>query len=214
LILLIFGPPGAGKGTQSALLVEKKGFLHLSTGDLFREAIKNETPLGLKAKSFMDKGQLVPDDVTIGLVEEKMADVGNQDVILDGFPRTTPQADALEALLTKMDKKIDKAVFVEMPEGMLVERLSGRRVCKDCGASYHIKFKPPVDDGVCDNCQGELKQRSDDTEGAIQTRLKAYSDSTAPLIEYYKEKGLFVSVDGVGSTEEVFSKLEDVIYDK
>lgn len=211
MIILLFGPPGAGKGTQSAMLVSKKGMNHISTGDLFRNAIKKETPLGLKAKSFMDQGQLVPDDVTIGLVDEIFDQYAGKDIILDGFPRTLPQADALQALLDKKALKLDKAVFIEVPEEDLLARLCGRRVCSSCGASFHMEFKMPKKEGICDDCGGDLKQRPDDTEEAIKVRLGAYKDSTYPLVEYYKGKGSFVEISGTGSTEDVFERISKVL---
>jgi adenylate kinase len=208
LILLLFGPPGAGKGTQSALLVSEKGMSHISTGELFRAAIKNQTELGKKAKAFMDDGKLVPDEVTIGLVEEVFEQKAKKDVILDGFPRTVVQADALSQLLKKKGLKLEKAVFVQVPNDDLLVRLSGRRVCSQCTATYHVKFQPPKKPGVCDQCGStDLIQRKDDREDAIQVRLKAYQDSTFPLIEYYKKAGIYTEVNGLGSTEEVFGRL-------
>jgi adenylate kinase len=208
LILLLFGPPGAGKGTQSALLVSEKGMTHISTGELFRAAMKNQTALGKKAKSYMDAGQLVPDDVTIGLVEEVFEQKTKGDVILDGFPRTVTQANALTEILKSKGFKLDKAVFVQVPNEDLLVRLSGRRVCGKCAATYHVKFQPPKKDGVCDQCGStDLIQRKDDREDAIQVRLKAYQDSTFPLVEYYKKAGIYTEVDGMGNTEEVYGRL-------
>jgi len=166
--LLLFGPPGAGKGTQSAFLVEQLGMLHISTGNLFREAVARKTPLGLKAKSFMDQGALVPDEVTIGLVEEVLAGLDGKSFILDGFPRTVPQAQALDALLTRMKLKLDKAVSFEVPRNDLTRRLTGRRVCEKCGTVYHIDSKPTSKAGICDNCGGNVVQRKDDHEDVIR----------------------------------------------
>ena len=208
MILLLFGPPGAGKGTQSALLVSEKGMSHISTGELFRAAMKNQTELGKKAKSYMDSGKLVPDDVTIGLVEEVFEQKSQKDVILDGFPRTVAQADALAKILESKGLKLDKAVFVQVPHDELLGRLTGRRVCGKCSATYHVKFHPPKKPGVCDQCGStELIQRKDDQEDAIQVRLKAYQDSTFPLVEYYKKAGIYTEVNGMGTTEDVFGRL-------
>jgi adenylate kinase len=208
LNIVLFGPPGAGKGTQSALLVEKKQMRHISTGDLFREAVKNQTALGVKAKSYMDAGQLVPDEVVIGMVEEVVAKLGKQSFILDGFPRTVPQAHALETLLAKSGHSIDKAVFMEVPRQDLMRRLTGRRVCSSCGAVYHVDAKPSKKEGVCDVCGGAVVQRKDDHESVIGTRLEAYDRSTSPLKQYYADKGAYAEVKGTGTTEEVFGRLE------
>lgn len=209
--ILLFGPPGAGKGTQSALLVERKSLKHISTGDLFRAAIKNETSLGLEAKKYMDKGELVPDAVVIGMVEEMLQQLNGQNFILDGFPRTVPQAEALDDLLAKLDMQIDQAIFLEVPRDQLLSRLAGRRVCKKCGAVYHVMTKPPKKEGVCDLCGGELLHRSDDREEVIATRLEAYDKSTQPLKEFYKDSGLLVEVEGTGSADEVYSRVDEVL---
>tara|TARA_B100001248_G_C27397594_1_gene466794 strand:+ start:485 stop:1129 length:645 start_codon:yes stop_codon:yes gene_type:complete len=207
LIFLLFGPPGAGKGTQSAKLVKEKGMVHVSTGDLFRNAIKNETELGKKAKSLMDAGNLVPDDITIALVEETLKDLQGKDVILDGFPRTTVQAEGLEKILEKMDRKLEQALFIDVDENKLLQRLTGRRVCSNCGASYHVEFHPTKAEGVCDLCGGDVKQRKDDTEAAIKTRLQTYKENTLPLIDYYKTKGIYSAISGEGSTDEVYGRI-------
>lgn len=205
--LIFFGPPGAGKGTQSALLIERFNMKHISTGDLFRAAIKNETKLGKEAKGYLDAGKLVPDSITIGLVEEVLQTLKGQGFILDGFPRTVVQADALEKLLTRLHLQIDKSLFLEVPLNMLLGRLTGRRVCKNCGTTYHIEAKPPRVDGVCEVCGGQVVQRPDDKEDVIRTRLEAYETSTRPLKDYYKAKGPFVVVDGTGTSEEVFERI-------
>jgi adenylate kinase len=211
LNIVLFGPPGAGKGTQSALLVEKKSMRHISTGDLLREAVKNQTPLGAKAKSFMDIGQLVPDEVMIGMVDEVLQKLRGQSFILDGFPRTVPQAEALEKLLTSHGLKIGKALFLEVPRQSLLRRLTGRRVCQSCGAVYHVDSAPPKKDGVCDVCGGALMQRKDDHEDVIGTRLEAYDKSTSPLKKYFESRGSFAEVNGVGSTDEVYGRLSSEI---
>ncbi len=210
--ILLFGPPGAGKGTQSAFLVEEFRMKHISTGDLFRAAIKGQTPLGVKAKSFMDKGQLVPDDVTIGMVREALAALGGQSFILDGFPRNVVQAQALDELLAELKLSMGKAIFLQVPEEVLVGRLSGRRTCKNCGAVYHLESKPPKAAGVCDQCGGaELLQRDDDKPEAIRTRLNIYAETTMPLKDYYKSKGKLAEVDGTGEVVGVYKRIKALL---
>ncbi len=205
--IILFGAPGAGKGTQSALLVERKGMKQISTGDLFRAHIKQETRLGTEAKSFMDAGRLVPDEIVVGMVEDVLKDLGGQSFILDGFPRTVPQAEALELMLQNNSLKIDKAVFLEVPKDVLMARLTGRRVCTGCGATYHILVKPTAVAGVCDLCGSKVEQRADDKEEVILTRLTAYETSTEPLKAYFTQKGQFVTISGVGETEGIFKRI-------
>jgi adenylate kinase len=207
LNLILFGPPGAGKGTQSAFLIERQKMKQISTGDLFRAAIKQGTPLGKEAKGYLDAGKLVPDSVTIGLVEEELQKLKGQGFILDGFPRNVAQAEALEVLLKKLSLNVDRTVFLEVPMQMLLGRLTGRRVCKNCGAVYHVESKPSKKAGVCDVCGGEVVQRPDDKEEVIRTRLEAYESSTRPLKDYYKAKGPYVEVDGTGTSEDVYGRL-------
>jgi adenylate kinase len=219
LNIVLFGPPGAGKGTQSALLVERLKMRQISTGDLLREAVKAQTPLGLKAKGFMDLGQLVPDEVMIGMVEEVLKgpskdasrdasnDVKSQEFILDGFPRTVPQAEALERLLAQYKMTIGRAIFLDVPRGDLLKRLSGRRVCQSCGTVYHVGSKPTKQSGVCDNCGGAVVQRKDDHEDVIGTRLEAYDKSTSPLKAYFAKKGNLSEISGTGETETVYQGL-------
>ncbi len=209
--ILLFGPPGAGKGTQSNLLVEKFSLSHISTGDLFRYNLKNETPLGLEAKKYIDAGNLVPDSVTISMVEDVFSRLGERGFILDGFPRTVAQAEALAGLSKKVGKKIDKVIFFEVARNLLTERLTGRRVCKQCGAVFHIKSKPSQKEGICDECGGEVVQRSDDKLEAIENRLKVYEESTAPVKDFYRQTGNLVEVDGTGSAEEVFARVMKVL---
>jgi len=209
--IVLFGAPGAGKGTQSALLVERMGMEQISTGDLFRAAIKNQTELGLKAKSYMDKGELVPDAIVIGMVDEVLARLGKNLFILDGFPRTVAQAEALRTILAQRSMEIGKAVFLEVPKEELLGRLTGRRVCKSCGAVYHIDSKPPKVAGVCDVCGGEVVQRNDDKEDVIATRLKTYEENTVPLRAYFKEQGKYVEINGNQSTELVFAALKKAL---
>lgn len=205
--IILFGAPGAGKGTQSALLVERKGMKQISTGDIFREHIKQETRLGVEAKSFMDAGNLVPDEIVVGMVEDVLKDLGGQSFILDGFPRTVPQAEALEIMLQNNSLKIDKALFLEVPRDVLIARLAGRRVCTGCGATYHMLVKKPAMSGICDLCGATVEQRKDDKEDVVLTRLEAYETSTAPLKDYFTKKGRFVTVSGVGETEDIYKRL-------
>jgi adenylate kinase len=205
--IVLFGPPGAGKGTQSALLVERKQMKHISTGDLLREAVKNQTQLGLKAKGFMDAGQLVPDEVVIGMVEEVAQTLKGQSFILDGFPRTVPQATALENLMGRLGLNIGKAVFLEVARETLLRRLTGRRVCNSCGSVYHVDSKPSKKEGICDVCGGLVVQRKDDHQDVIGNRLEAYDKSTSPLKQYFAQKGIFSEVNGLGATEEVYGRL-------
>lgn len=210
--IVLFGPPGAGKGTQASRMIKETNKLHISTGDLFRAAMKNQTPLGLEAKSYVDSGQLVPDSVTIGLVKEVLENNPDGDFIFDGFPRTSPQAEALEKLVSKMGvSPIKYALFLEVPQDILFKRLTGRRLCKDCGAVYHIHSNPPQKAGLCDQCGGEIYQRKDDSEEVISTRLDAYAKSTEPLKDYYQEKGLFVAIDGQGDPDLVFSRFKNYL---
>lgn len=208
--LILFGAPGAGKGTQSELLIKRKDMFQISTGDLFRAAIKGQTDLGKKAQAYMDKGQLVPDSIVIGMVEEVL-NKGAKNFILDGFPRTVAQAQALDELLNKMHLSIGKAIFLEVPTEILMDRLTGRRVCKNCGAVYHIVSKPTKTEGVCDNCNGEVIQRNDDKAEVIGTRLKAYEEFTSPLKDFYKKAGKFTAVDGNRETENVYNEIEKII---
>jgi len=207
LNLILFGAPGAGKGTQSELLIKRDTMTQISTGDLFRAAIKNQTELGKKAQAFMDKGELVPDSIVIGMVEEVLSK-GNSSFILDGFPRTVPQAEALDQLLQKLHLKVDKAIFLEVPNRILMGRLTGRRVCKTCATVYHIESKPSKVEGVCDKCGGAVVQRNDDKEEVIGNRLKAYEEFTMPLKNYYKKTGQYAEVDGNRDTEEVYKSIK------
>lgn len=206
--LVLFGPPGAGKGTQSQLMLGAKPFIHISTGNLLREAIQQKTPLGVEAQSYVDAGKLVPDSVVIGLVREFIEKNKTSKFIFDGFPRTIVQAEALEQQIEQIGAvSISKALFLEVPQIDLLQRLSGRRVCKNCGAVYHETNNPPKKQGFCDACGGEVYQRKDDAAEAIQTRLEAYEKSTAPLKEYYIKKNLFVSIDGLGGSQDVFKRI-------
>ncbi|MEZ0322766.1 MAG: adenylate kinase [Hydrogenothermaceae bacterium] len=207
--VIFLGPPGAGKGTQAQLLQERLGFIQISTGDLLREAVKNQTPLGVKAKSYMDEGKLVPDDLIIDLIKEKLSQIGDRNVILDGFPRTVTQAKALSDLLSKIGRKIDGVILFDIKEDEVVKRLSGRRVCPSCGAIYHIIYNPPKEDEICDRCGTKLIQREDDKEEVIRKRFKVYIDQTAPLIDYYKD--YLVKIDATADKEEVYNKIISVL---
>lgn len=210
--IILMGPPAAGKGTQSELVVKNFNIPHISTGDLFRSAISNKTDLGLKAKSYIDEGKLVPDEVTIGLVEEVLLkDECKNGFLLDGFPRTTKQAEALDKLLTKMNKKLTSVILLVADDNVLVERIAARRVCPKCGNSYNLLTKKPKVDGVCDSCQTALEQRKDDNPESFKVRLEGYHHETEPLIEYYKKKKLLVSIDALDSIDNVFAKVEKAI---
>jgi len=195
--LVLMGLPGAGKGTQAEQIVDKYHIPHISTGDMFRAAIKDNTELGLQAKSFMDKGELVPDEVTVGIVRERLLkDDCKNGFLLDGFPRTVAQAEALESILTDMNRKIDYVINIQVPEEILVERLTGRRICKSCGATYHLVFNPPKEAEVCNRCEGELYQRPDDNEETVQNRLNVNIKQTQPLLDFYNEKGYLRNING------------------
>jgi len=206
------GLPGAGKGTQAEKIVEKYHIPHISTGDMFRQAIKEGTELGLKAKSFMDKGELVPDEVTIGIVRERLSkDDCNNGFLLDGFPRTVAQAEALESILSEIGKKIDYVINIEVDTSILMERLTGRRICKSCGSTYHLVFNPPKVEGVCDRCGGELYQRHDDTAETVQNRLEVNMKQSKPLIDYYSDKGYLRNINGVQDIQKVFKDIEELL---
>jgi adenylate kinase len=202
--LILLGPPGAGKGTQSALLEKRFNIPQISTGDMLRAAVKASTPMGLKAKAFMDAGDLVPDAVVVGIVHERLQESDcAEGFILDGFPRTVPQADALNDSLAQLNKELDAVVSLQVDTGALVERLTGRRTCKNCGKGFHLKFDPPAPDGSCSACSGELSQRDDDHEETIRHRMDAYRRQTAPLEDYYRRAGILLTVDGMSGIEDV-----------
>lgn len=214
--IILLGPPGAGKGTQAAMLVKEFTVPHISTGDIFRAAIKEGTELGRKAKEYMDQGQLVPDEIVIGIVKERLAQADCvKGFILDGFPRTVPQADALQEALKSLGMELNAVVNLAVSEDDLVTRLSGRRVCKNCGATYHLQFSPSKATGVCDTCGGELYQRDDDKEETIRKRLEVYNNQTAPLIDYYQGTGLLETINGDGKEiGEVFGTVVAVLKEK
>lgn len=207
--IILMGGPGAGKGTQAVGLVEKYNIPHISTGDMFRAAIKDGTALGLKAKSYMDAGGLVPDEVTIGIVAERLAQPDcAKGFLLDGFPRTLAQGNALGDILDRFGMKLDGVINIEVDEKILIPRLTGRRVCRKCGASYHMIFNAPQQEGVCGQCGGELYQRSDDTVETAQNRLNVYNQQTEPLIAFYTEKGLLKRINGDQAIDKV---LQDIM---
>ena len=206
--LVIFGPPGAGKGTQAKLLSEKLGVPHIATGDMLREAVKAGTRLGRLAKEYMDEGRLVPDEVVIGMVEERLRQPDcSKGFILDGFPRTIEQAEALDSELKKLGLKLDAVLNLEVGDDEVVKRIALRRTCKSCGAVYHLVFNPPCKEGVCDRCGGELYQRDDDKEEVVRNRLKTYRQQTKPLLEFYRGRNLLRNVNGERPIEDVFKEI-------
>ena len=210
--IILMGPPGAGKGTQAEKLVEVYQIPHISTGDMFRKAQKDGTELGLKAKSYMEQGQLVPDEVTVGIVKERLAEDDCKDgFLLDGFPRTVQQADALDGILKELGMTLDRVINIEVDKAFLVDRLTGRRVCRACGTTFHVTNKAPKVEGVCDKCGGELYQRNDDKIETVSNRLDVYAAQTAPLIEYYQSKGIMSSIDGSQSMEEVLADIRSAL---
>lgn len=210
--IILMGPPGAGKGTQAALLAETEAIPHISTGDIFRANMSQGTPLGKLAKEFVDAGKYVPDDVTNAMVKDRLAQNDcKRGFILDGYPRTSDQAAALDAMLQDLGLRLDGVVKIEVPDRLLVERAEGRRVCRGCGATYHVKFNPPQTQGVCDKCGGELYQRSDDTAEKVTVRLDEYHTKTAQVLEYYNGKGLVRVVDGDQPMEAVTGAIKNVV---
>jgi adenylate kinase len=210
--LVLLGAPGAGKGTQAKKLIEKYGMPQISTGDLLRAAVSAGTPLGKEAKSVMDKGELVPDRIVLGMVEERLKqDDCKNGYILDGFPRNTAQAEALDKMLDALGMSLTAALSVDVPFDDLMKRLTGRRTCKACGQMYNMYFKPPAKEGTCDKCSGELFQRDDDKEATIKKRLEVYNAQTAPLIDYYGKKGILKTVSGTGNIDDIFKKVCEVL---
>ncbi|MGN9164890.1 adenylate kinase [Tissierellaceae bacterium HCP3S3_D8] len=206
--LVLLGPPGVGKGTQASNIVKRYDIPHISTGDIFRENIKNGTELGNTAKEYMDKGLLVPDEIVVSIVKDRLSkDDCKNGFLLDGFPRTVEQAEALDSELSKMGIKLDKVVNIDADEDILIGRITGRRICKTCGATYHIKNKPPKVEGICDIDQGTLYQREDDKVETVKTRIQVYLEQTQPLIQYYKDRGLILDIDGTRPIDEIFETI-------
>ncbi|HWR38572.1 MAG TPA: adenylate kinase [Patescibacteria group bacterium] len=212
MFILLMGPPGAGKGTQAAELVTRYHIPQISTGDMFRAAVKEGTELGKQAKACMDSGHLVPDSVTIGIVRERLNKADCKDgFILDGFPRTLEQAEALGQLLTELGITLNRVVNINVPAADLVARLTGRRICRQCGATYHVLFNKPANETVCDKCGGELYQRDDDREETVINRQKVYAAQTQPLIEYYQDKGLYTEIDGLQDIDKVMKDIVECL---
>lgn len=209
--LILLGPPGAGKGTEAGLLKKELGVRHISTGDMLREQVKAGAPLGQQAKRYMEAGELVPDEIVIGMVSEKIQDLGTQESFaLDGFPRTRVQAESLDGTLEKFGRPIDLVLYFDTSVPVVIQRLGGRRVCRQCGLNYHVRNMPPKKEGICDQCGGQLYQRPDDAEETIRTRLKAYQDQTAELIDYYQAKGLLRKIPGDYEAVKLFEYLKDL----
>ncbi len=209
--IILLGPPGAGKGTQAKKIQEYYSLPHISTGDMLRENINNNTSLGIKAKSYMSRGELVPDELLITIIKDRLSKKDcSKGFLLDGYPRTIPQADALQMILTESGKKLDAVLNISVDDEELIKRLSGRRMCK-CGASYHIVFNPPEKDEICDLCKGKLYHREDDMPGAIRNRLIVYKKQTQPLIEYYNKKGVLRTIDGGKDISHIFKDIKKVL---
>ena len=210
--IIMLGAPGAGKGTQAKMIAEKYGVPHISTGDIFRANIKNGTQLGMEAKQYMDKGLLVPDELTVKILLDRVAqDDCKKGYVLDGFPRTIPQAEVLDKALTELGDKIDYAINVDVPDENIVRRMGGRRACLSCGATYHIEHVPPKKEGICDTCGQELVLRDDDKPETVQNRLNVYHEQTQPLIEFYQAKGVLKTVDGTVDMKDVFAAITEIL---
>ncbi len=210
--IIMLGAPGAGKGTQAKMIAEKFSIPHVSTGDIFRANIKNGTELGMEAKKYMDEGLLVPDELTVRILLDRVAqDDCKNGYVLDGFPRTIPQAQVLEDALSKLGDKIDYAINVDVPDENIINRMSGRRACVSCGATYHLVHIPPKSEGICDKCSAELILRDDDKAETVKNRLGVYHKQTQPLIEFYESKGVLKSVDGTVDMKDVFAAIVDIL---
>ena len=211
--IILLGPPGAGKGTLSSKIIENKQAVQISTGDIFRYNISNETELGLKAKAYMDKGELVPDELTIDLLWDKFDSLGDENkdsiILFDGFPRTISQAQALDDGMEERNQKIDMVIYFDVDDEILIQRLTGRRTCPECGATYHITNNPPKQEGICDKCGTKLIQRADDTIETVENRINVYKKQTSVLIEYYTNKGILKSIDGTEKPDLVYKEFED-----
>ena len=212
--IILMGLPGAGKGTQASEIVKKYPISHISTGDMFRKAIREETELGKKAKSFMDRGELVPDEVTVGIVKERLSeDDAKKGFLLDGFPRTIDQAEALNDIMSDLNREIEAVINIEVPEEELMNRLTGRRICEKCGTTYHLVFNPPKVEGVCDLDGGKLYQREDDNPETVSNRLKVNIKQSKPILEYYDQKGVLKNIDGAKDIDDVTSDVIQILDD-
>ena len=210
--IILMGLPGAGKGTQASEIVKKFPIPHISTGDMFRKAIKDETDLGKEAKSYMDRGELVPDEVTVGIVKERISeDDAKKGFLLDGFPRTIDQAESLSQIMSELDREIDAVINIEVPEEELMNRLTGRRICEKCGTTYHLVFNPPKVDGICDIDGGKLYQREDDNPETVSNRLSVNVKQSKPILEYYNNKGVLKNIDGSKDIVEVTKDVIDIL---
>ncbi|MBV5130917.1 adenylate kinase [Staphylococcus haemolyticus] len=210
--IILMGLPGAGKGTQASEIVKKFPIPHISTGDMFRKAIKDETDLGKEAKSYMDRGELVPDEVTVGIVKERISeDDAKKGFLLDGFPRTIDQAEALNDIMSELGRNIDAVINIEVPEEELMNRLTGRRICEKCGTTYHLVFNPPKVDGICDIDGGKLYQREDDNPETVSNRLNVNVKQSKPILEYYNEKGVLINIDGAKDIDDVTKDVIDIL---
>lgn len=210
--IILMGLPGAGKGTQASEIVKKFPIPHISTGDMFRKAIKDETDLGKEAKSYMDRGELVPDEVTVGIVKERVSeDDAKKGFLLDGFPRTIDQAESLSQIMSELDREIDAVINIEVPEEELMNRLTGRRICEKCGTTYHLVFNPPKVDGICDIDGGKLYQREDDNPETVSNRLSVNVKQSKPILEYYNNKGVLKNIDGSKDIDEVTNDVIDIL---
>ncbi len=213
--IVLLGPPGAGKGTQADVLTKKLFVPHISTGDMFRAAMSAGTPMGNEAKEYINKGILVPDEITIGIIKDRIShDDCREGFLLDGFPRTLAQAEALDKLLEDMNTTLDAVINISVPDEQLILRLSGRRMCKSCGNIYHLLYNAPQKEGICDACDGELYQRSDDTEDTVKNRLKVYHEQTAPLIEYYTKKEILLNINGDQPINAVLADMGEALGEK
>lgn len=210
--IILMGLPGAGKGTQASEIVKKFPIPHISTGDMFRKAIKDETDLGKEARSYMDRGELVPDEVTVGIVKERISeDDAKKGFLLDGFPRTIDQAESLSQIMSELDREIDAVINIEVPEEELMNRLTGRRICEKCGTTYHLVFNPPKVDGICDIDGGKLYQREDDNPETVSNRLSVNVKQSKPILEYYNNKGVLKNIDGSKDIDEVTKDVIDIL---
>ncbi|RLL53507.1 adenylate kinase [Mariprofundus sp. EBB-1] len=209
--IILFGPPGVGKGTQGEKVASEKNLDHLAMGDILRAAVREETQAGLKAKTYMDAGKLVPDDVVVAMIEDKIVDSDASGFLLDGFPRNVAQAEALASMLAKHSLKIDRTIFMDAPEENLIKRLCGRLICRACGFGFHRQYSPPLKSGCCDRCGGELYQREDDREDVIANRLRVYQEQTRPLLDYYQHQEGFFKLDAGGEMDAVYAALNKIV---